>query len=75
MKITHPKCGKSWSGQKPEHCSACCETFGGTGAADIHRAGTYGVDRKCLDPANVALRLDARGIWVRSGSLSKAVVR
>ncbi len=61
---THPPCGKSWTGAKPEHCPVCCETFGGTRTADRHRVGPMG-DRNCLHPAQIGAVQDARGIWVR----------
>lgn len=45
---THPKCGKTWTGYRTEHCPACCETFNGHTAGDMHRVGEHGVDRRCL---------------------------
>lgn len=49
MNIVHPKCGKSWTGLKAEHCSVCCETFTGTVAGDKHRVGSFDEGtRRCL---------------------------
>ena len=31
------RCGVRWTGQKPENCTGCCRTFGGTEAGDRHR--------------------------------------
>lgn len=67
-------CGKGWNGYKPEHCTVCHETFGGTWAGDMHRTGEHGVRtgdnrRRCLTPAemrNKGLTLNAHGLWVRS---------
>lgn len=36
-------CKKTIVGYKPEHCPGCHETFGGTRAGDLHRAGRHGV--------------------------------
>ncbi len=69
MSATCTTCEKSWTGTQPEHCTACHETFGGTRAGDLHRVGSYsdpGDPRRCLDPAEAGMRLDARGIWVRA---------
>lgn len=53
--ITHPSCGKSWTGSSRAHCAACCETFIGNTAADKHRTGSFGIDRRCLPPAEAGL--------------------
>lgn len=53
--ISHPKCGRSWSGLTRSHCPVCCETFSCDSAADRHRKGSFGVDRRCVDPATVGL--------------------
>jgi len=53
--ITHPKCGRSWSGLTRAHCPACCRTFSCDSAADRHRKGAHGIDRHCVDPATVGL--------------------
>lgn len=52
------RCGKSWTGLKPEHCPACHETFGGTTAGDRHRRNFT-----CLLPTNCGLVQDDKGIW------------
>lgn len=51
---THPKCGKSFPGSNTAgHCAACCETFMGLAAFEMHRVGEHGTpDRRCeLQPA------------------------
>lgn len=53
--ITHPKCGRSWSGLSRSHCPVCCRTFSCDSAADRHRKGLYGGGRHCVDPATVGL--------------------
>lgn len=53
--ISHPPCGKWWTGPGRSHCPACCETFSCDSAADRHRKGVFGVDRRCVDPATVGL--------------------
>jgi hypothetical protein len=67
---THPKCGKSWSGLKLEHCAVCCETFTNRAAADTHRVGSFSEGtRRCLTPGEMAgrtkrpLGLTHRGYW------------
>lgn len=64
LKITHPPCGREWSGQRAEHCPACCETFTSTRAGDAHRTGPHDA-RRCVQPATVGLWQDARGLWHR----------
>lgn len=62
------ECGKSWAGHRPEHCTVCHETFGGTYTGDLHRRGEYGDDtnpRRCVHPLDVGLRLSDKGVWVR----------
>ena len=69
-------CGKSWTGTRPEHCTLCHQTFGGTRAGDLHRVGSFNDPdnpRRCLNPADIGMRLDARGIWVRAYGAEKAV--
>ena len=53
--ITHPVCGSWWTGLGRAHCAACCRTFSCDSAADKHRVGKFGVDRRCVDPATVGL--------------------
>lgn len=61
--VYHPPCGKRWAGLKPEHCPACCETFSGTRAGDLHRKGPHGA-RECAAPADVGLVYDeTRQMW------------
>lgn len=52
---THPECGKTWTGLRREHCPACHETFNSTFAADKHRRGEFGADRRCIDPGEAGL--------------------
>lgn len=53
--IRHPKCGGWWTGLGRSHCPVCCRTFSCDSAADKHRTGTHGVDRRCANPADVGL--------------------
>lgn len=53
--ITHGECGKTWTGLRRAHCPACHETFNSDSAAEKHRTGKPGVDRRCADPATVGL--------------------
>lgn len=53
--IRHPACGQWWTGLTRAHCPACCRTFSTDTAADKHRIGKHGVDRRCVDPAEVGL--------------------
>jgi hypothetical protein len=69
---THPKCGKTWSGHRMQHCPVCCETFSGEQAGDRHRIGDHALPkgtpgaRRCMTPEEMrkaGLILDSRGIW------------
>lgn len=51
----HPPCGKWWTGATRSHCPACCQTFSTDSAADKHRQGRFGIDRRCVDPAEAGL--------------------
>lgn len=53
--IIHPECGQWWTGPGRAHCPACHRTFSTDSAADKHRVGKFGVDRRCVDPATVGL--------------------
>jgi hypothetical protein len=53
--ISHAACGKSWTGLRRAHCPSCHETFNSDSAADKHRVGKHGIDRRCADPATVGL--------------------
>lgn len=53
--ITHPPCSQWWTGLGRSHCAVCCHTFSCDSAADRHRIGTFGVDRRCANPADVGL--------------------
>lgn len=53
--IVHGACGRSWSGVSRAHCPKCHETFSSDSAAEKHRTGKHGVDRRCVDPASVGL--------------------
>lgn len=73
MTWTCRTCEKSIVGHKPEHCPECHETFGGTRAGDLHRAGQHGVTsgpdrRRCLTPAQLeakGLVQNSKGYWVQ----------
>ena len=51
----HAACGNWWTGNNRAHCPACCRTFSTDSAADKHRIGKFGIDRRCVDPATVGL--------------------
>jgi hypothetical protein len=53
--VQHPACGSVWTGLAKAHCAACCRTFSRESAADRHRVGAFGVNRRCVDPASVGL--------------------
>ena len=53
--ITHGECGKTWTGLRRAHCPSCHETFNSDSAAEKHRVGKPGIDRRCVDPATVGL--------------------
>ncbi|MDR3082426.1 MAG: hypothetical protein LBV60_16120 [Streptomyces sp.] len=54
--IVH-SCGSWWTGTRRVHCPAagCHLTFSSETAANKHRAGVFGVDRRCIDPAEAGL--------------------
>ena len=53
--ISHGECGKQWTGLRRAHCPACHETFNSDSAAEKHRRGTPGMDRRCITPADAGL--------------------
>ncbi len=53
--ITHGACGQSWTGLRRAHCPACHLTFNSDSAAEKHRIGRPGIDRRCLPPADAGL--------------------
>lgn len=53
--IVHGACGQWWTGLSRAHCPACHHTFSSDSAANKHRVGKHGVDRRCVDPATVGL--------------------
>lgn len=55
MIITHGECGKQWTGLSRAHCAACHLTFASDSAAEKHRVGKFGIDRRCVDPATKKL--------------------
>ncbi len=70
--ITCP-CGAWWTGLGRAHCAApgCHRTFSTDSAADKHRVGKFGVDRRCADPATVGLVAVVRPygeLWQHPGS-------
>lgn len=68
--IVHPACGQWWTGNSRAHCPACHKTFSTDSAADKHRIGKFGVDRRCVDPATVGLKPAAKPygvLWQHPG--------
>lgn len=53
--ISHGECGNTWTGLRRAHCPACHRTFNSDSAAEKHRVGRPGVNRRCVDPASVGL--------------------
>lgn len=53
--ITHGECGKTWTGLRRAHCPSCHVTFNSDSAAEKHRVGRPGIDRRCLPPAEAGL--------------------
>ena len=53
--IRHPACGSWWTGLSRAHCPACHRTFSCDSAAEKHRIGKFGIDRRCVNPATVGL--------------------
>lgn len=52
---SHGECGKTWTGLRRAHCPSCHITFNSDSAAEKHRVGKPGIDRRCVDPAAVGL--------------------
>lgn len=48
-------CGAWWTGLGRAHCPACHRTFSCDSAADKHRIGAFGIDRRCAHPSAVGL--------------------
>ena len=74
MKLTHPKCGKTFpDGSRSGHCSGCCETFIGLGAFEQHRDGDHAVRRFCktLTDGEGGFWLDDRGYWHHGEKLTE----
>lgn len=70
--ITHAVCGREWSGRSRSHCPACHETFSGESAADKHRTGRYGGERRCLLPSEAGLIAKPKPwgtLWALPGSV------
>jgi hypothetical protein len=68
--IQHPACDSWWTGLSRAHCPACCRTFSTDSAADKHRIGKYGEDRRCADPTTVGLVAVAKpygALWQHPG--------
>lgn len=53
--IRHPACGQWWTGLSRSHCPVCCRTFSTDTAANKHRVGKFGPERRCIHPAEVGL--------------------
>jgi hypothetical protein len=60
-------CGATWTGKRIEHCTACHETFTGTGSGDMHRVGPYApLERRCLSAEEMrdrGMAANSRGHW------------
>lgn len=52
--ITHPRCGKQWTGNRTAHCTRCCQTFSGTSAFDEHWKQVQ-PGEPCREPSEVGL--------------------
>lgn len=50
------------------HCSSCHVTFGSVSGFDRHRRGG-----ECLDPRQLAMHRDARGVWRMDGARADLV--
>lgn len=53
--IVHGECGQWWTGASRVHCAGCHQTFSSESAADKHRTGRYGGDRRCVSPLDAGL--------------------
>jgi hypothetical protein len=70
------RCGKTWTGLRIEHCTACHETFSGTTSGDRHRVGDSAIysgpdRRRCLTPDEMrekGMTQNARGVWTNGGT-------
>ncbi|WP_405425541.1 hypothetical protein [Streptomyces erythrochromogenes] len=51
----HCSCGAWWTGLTRAHCPACHITCSSDTAAARHRVGRFGIDRRCIDPAEAGL--------------------
>jgi hypothetical protein len=69
MVATCPKCQKTWSGFRAEHCPAdgCHQTFSGGTAGDKHRVGDFADgSRHCLtveEMLSIGMVVNSRGTW------------
>lgn len=60
---------------KQEHCCACCQTFSGTTAGDMHRVGKHHIStgpdrRRCLSVDEMlakGMTQNAHGVWLCPG--------
>lgn len=61
------RCGAYWTGNRPEHCTVCHQTFGGETAGNKHRYGTFDPpERKCHDAEwmrGKGWHLDEHNVW------------
>lgn len=51
-------CKCKWNGLNACHCTGCHKTFKSLSGFDKHRR-----DFKCLDPLEIGMEMDSRGIW------------
>lgn len=48
-------------------CGTCHQRFNSVSAFDLHRVGSFGVDRRCLRPPEmlaIGMSQNARGLWI-----------
>lgn len=64
------KCKERWTGLNRAHCTGCHRTFNSVSAFDRHRVGF-----KCLDPMDLGMRVDEKGIWSKPMSKDAILAR
>jgi hypothetical protein len=48
-------------------CQGCKEYFNSTSAFDMHRTGRFGIDRRCMTPAEMnrlGMLVNSSGFWI-----------
>lgn len=59
-------------------CSACFQAFGGNHGFSLHRIGAFGLDRRCMSPAELqtaGMVQDEAGFWCRQDAPRSRNVR